>query len=449
MTKTQISDNKNQLVKLLPVFATALLVIGIGLAVSCTNKTDPYSIIKLNGKGECYNFSKYWGYMLNPDSSCTTSMLLGKGDLLALGEGGVFFPNSDEKTINFEEKPPFFYVNGKITSISISNDTDLIGWFKQMKPDDISDLKAILFNSEIPENYYPYLSKIAHIKPHASLFFKDKCKIDPEMLKLFSPRYLIGQKLLQKDYNLLAGFKDLEVLSLGLDDSIINVPLPYLPKLKQVILLPDSKSSIASSFLKNNSQIEKLTLTADQIDLTFIKLLKNLKECSFVGSKETTNLNFLKQFKKLEVLRLVGDNYNNINIVNELPNLRWLALPKNTSQQEFNSIIANHKNLEVLEILACDSVKSFKSLAQLNNLYGLIITHGGDSTILSLKNLKYLSLPKDDFEDGAKIASLHKSLPGCTIVPNEGFCLGSGWLLLLIPFILIFRLMMRNIKPAH
>jgi hypothetical protein len=206
---------------------------------------------------------------------------------------------------------------------------------------------------------------------------------------------------------------------------------------------------IANNFLKNNTQIERLTITADQKDLSYIKSLKNLKELSFIGNKENTNVDFLKQFRKLEVLRLIGGNFKNIGVVNELPNLRWLALPKNTSQQEFNSIMANHKNLEVLEILECDSVKSFKSLSQLNNLYGLIITQGGDSTISSLKNLKYLSLPKDDFKDSAKIASLHKSLPGCTIVPNEGFCLGSGWLLLLIPFILIFRLTMRPIKPTH
>jgi uncharacterized membrane protein len=34
---------------------------------------------------------------------------------------------------------------------------------------------------------------------------------------------------------------------------------------------------------------------------------------------------------------------------------------------------------------------------------------------------------------------MQKSLPGTSIVANEGFCLGSGWLLLIIPLVLVLK----------
>jgi uncharacterized membrane protein len=42
------------------------------------------------------------------------------------------------------------------------------------------------------------------------------------------------------------------------------------------------------------------------------------------------------------------------------------------------------------------------------------------------------------------MATLQNSLPGVRIVVNEGFCLGSGWLLLIIPLVPVLRLFTRH-----
>jgi hypothetical protein len=57
-----------------------------------------------------------------------------------------------------------------------------------------------------------------------------------------------------------------------------------------------------------------------------------------------------------------------------------------------------------------------------------------------LQQLKLLSLPSDAFEDSVGIAGLRRSLPNTAIIPNDGACVGSGWLLLLIPFVVLIRL---------
>ncbi|MCX6260704.1 MAG: hypothetical protein NTY95_07695, partial [Bacteroidia bacterium] len=61
------------------------------------------------------------------------------------------------------------------------------------------------------------------------------------------------------------------------------------------------------------------------------------------------------------------------------------------------------------------------------------------ASIKNLKTLKYLSLPGDFLDDPVNKTEIQKSLPGTRIAANEGFCLGSGWLLLIIPLVLILR----------
>ena len=46
--------------------------------------------------------------------------------------------------------------------------------------------------------------------------------------------------------------------------------------------------------------------------------------------------------------------------------------------------------------------------------------------------------------DSITKADLLKSLPGTKIVANQGVCLGSGWLLLIIPFIIVLGLLTRH-----
>ena len=62
----------------------------------------------------------------------------------------------------------------------------------------------------------------------------------------------------------------------------------------------------------------------------------------------------------------------------------------------------------------------------------------------SLEQLKLVILTSEVFEDNPEwIKELRVSLPNTTIVPGSGLCLGSGWLILLLPFILLFRYLFR------
>ena len=81
-----------------------------------------------------------------------------------------------------------------------------------------------------------------------------------------------------------------------------------------------------------------------------------------------------------------------------------------------------------------DLVTDYKSLLPLSNLRGLVIIDSLTDleTLINLKQLRYLSVEKRP-RDSNIITTLSKALPGCVVVPNSGACLGSGWLMLVLP----------------
>jgi hypothetical protein len=164
------------------------------------------------------------------------------------------------------------------------------------------------------------------------------------------------------------------------------------------------------------------------------------------------NFNLINDHTNLEVLSIISDESDYIPVTNGLHSLRWMTFSPDVTQSAFNYFIDSHLNIEVAEIFNNDTISSLGSLLKLKGLYGLTITDTLTdlASVKSLKNLRYLSLPSSVLEDKSVKEDLQKMLPDTRIVANEGFCLGSGWLLLVIPFIFIFSILaQKRIKRAN
>jgi hypothetical protein len=139
-------------------------------------------------------------------------------------------------------------------------------------------------------------------------------------------------------------------------------------------------------------------------------------------------------------------------VTDGLQDIRWMTFSPDVTQNAFNSFINSHPNIEVAEIFNNGTISSLGSLLKLKKLYGLTVTDTLTdlASVKSLKNLKYLSLPSAVLEDKSVKDELQKLLPGTRIVANEGFCLGSGWLVLVIPLILFFSIRaQKKFRKAH
>ena len=422
-------------------YSILFLLVTIMFISSCKEAQKPYPVVEFTGIDDVYNYSRSLDRLLHKsDSVNPVPVLAGKGDLIIYNDKFFYFMNSSQNKIQFQVKNDDGYVNGKINCLNINSRSDLIPWFKQMKTMDLSSLDCIQIDSIIPESYYPYLSELAQLRPGIGLFYEDELKDISRLIKIFNPRIIIGGSISGKNYNLLSGLTNLELLLVTLNDTILDIPLPEMPRLNQLIL-SNSKNKLPTSaaLLSANKRLERLAIVGDTIlDLSILKPLENLRELNVSEIDYLDNIDVLKNQKHLELLSVTGKKFKYDQLLNGLPGLRWMTFSSNATQEEFDSFIKNHPDLEVAEIIKNDTIKSLQHLSELKNLYGLTITDTVTDmgSIKSLKNLKYLSLPDNILERAGNRDDLQKSLPGTKIDANEGFCLGSGWILLIIPFIL-------------
>lgn len=463
-THTQNENNKPVGMFWLAALVIAIPAIAIVMFIITSKNENRYTVIQMNAKNGGYNLSKgFITYQFKYDSLYKQALLAERNDILLFGDHAYYLqdPTIDSIAVNIENDTAV-YINGELNTIILDSSFDITAVLEKLTEQEIRTLQSICVNTKIPASCFPYLEKIARINKNVSIqFFEEEDSTGAfvqdlkKMTSLFNPRFFLVA-LEEDQLSVLAGLKNLECLYLTintkqkeLSDELnnngliaqkvieIKKQLPPLSSLKQCILVGDLPYMLPANFFSNDPQLERLTVSAEQ-DLSFIDPLKNLSELNLLFNKlDVAELS--NRGKNLEVLGLYGDTCKNINSLPNIPRLTWLALPKNISQQDFNTIITAGKQLEVLQLQHNASLKDLSTLKQLTTLRGLIIADSvaDTGTLHSLSQLRFLSIPEENFENAGSINSLQKSLPGCIIVPNSGACLGSGWLLLLLPFVLL------------
>jgi len=460
-----------------------IMPVFILICISCSKK-QPYSILEFTGEGAVVNDSKGPFEIYNADSVHSVSLLAEPGDIINLEGLPFYYRDISTTKYSFEQNGDNLYINGKIYNIDIPEEDSLVEWFDTLMASDISGLELIRFPFPIPENYVPFINEISKLKPNIGIVIGenwwdgwDSCCVNEELLEIienFNPRFLRYGYLTTDNLEELSRFKDLEVLELGLVDTILSgslPPLPHLKRLKDLSLYVFSEDldedsviipvDYLKNILRNNTQIENLATCQfangdriDSLDISFISPLKRLKKLRIgvnlvsllIDIPTLKNIQILREMKHLEFVNVDYCSAGMDTIFDDLTNIRWLSLYYDTTPGDLSTIVKFHPNLEVLTIYN-DTIQNLQPLLGLSGLYGLIImdTLTDRSTLLSMKNLKYLSLPSYLESDSLYYASLQDSLPGCKIAFNEklGGCLGSGWLFLLIPFIMLFSFLGR------
>jgi hypothetical protein len=415
------------------------------LIFSCKEKKEPYSILEFKGDGGVANYSKSeMTISYETDITITNSILAEKGDLILYNEKSFMgFDKNSGNLFNYKADKLCGYINGKIRTITIPEKEDQLPAFLKSDTTDFSQLEFISFESDSPVIFMPFLTRLAKIRPNAGLSFENGMDNFSEILKLFDPWIIVAGGKPVKDYSIFSGEPNLETLFLAVEDSLYTTPLPALPELEQLLIAGSNNAWLAGDqFLVNNSQLEKLSvISLGAFDCAVLKPLTNLRELMIFNCDTVLNADLIKEHKSLEVLVPWCNNFKYDITEKDFPALRWITITSELPQNIFESLIASNPNLEVVEIVKNSKISNLQPLLKLKNLYGLTVvdTLTDINTLKSLKTLKYLSLPKGVINDSIKKAMIHQALPGTVLASNEGVCLGSGWLLLLIPFIILFR----------
>lgn len=382
------------------------------------------------------------------DSLGFVSMLTRNGDWLS--SDNFFFSVSSDlpDTLHVNQLDSLLYINGDLTAISISTDSPPLSFFNQLSTEEISHLRTIQFEKPIWDSIRPYLKKMALLNPAVDIIYSENDSVallNQDLLWLshyFQPRALfILNETDSISFSNLAKFPSLETLFITLPKKRDGY-IPHLPNLKEVILFnSEDSTSIGSDFFRENPDLETLKIIGIEgknIDWTLLDKLKNLQNL-YIETDSLILNDIYGHHPHLKSLHLGlgkdGISYSSIFKKNKL---KWLSLyPTDDPFMGQNPKVFQDSfpELEYLEFGNNDSLLDYSNFKDFKNLKYLTVIGkvGQDSTLHNLDHLRYLSLSDDFLKDSVNVVKIKMALPNTIIVPNSGACLGSGWLLLIIP----------------
>jgi len=383
------------------------------------------------------------------DSLGYVNLLTRNGDWISTNNFSFFVRRDLADTLRVHELDSLIYINGDLTGISISKDSPPLSFFNQLSAEEISHLRTIQFEEPIWDSIRPYLKKIALLNPAVDIVYFSEMDsvalLNRDLLWLsqyFRPRALfLGHETDSISFSSLAKFPSLETLMLALPING-NSYLPHLPHLKEIILFNNEDStSIGSCFFIKNLDLESLTIIDNNggtIDCAALNKLKNLRNLHMESDSIVLNDIYVHHphLKYLD-LRLNKEGVS-ISGIFKKNKLKWLSLhPADGPFMGQNPKVLQDSfpELEYLEFENNDSLLDYRNFKNYKKLKYLVVFGkvGLDSTLHNLDHLRYLSLSDTFLKDSVNVVKLQKALPNTIITPNSGACLGSGWLLLIIP----------------
>jgi hypothetical protein len=201
--------------------------------------------------------------------------------------------------------------------------------------------------------------------------------------------------------------------------------------------------------LNSLKKLKSLTIAESElITLNSVEFPESLEKLYLVGCDTLSHIDGLLDLPNLEHLSLaLCNSISNLNLLLDLKPLQSISLPPGISHEEFRELTNRMKELEMMELIDCHKIKDLSPLQELSDLKILQLQLQKEqlSRLDSLHQLDLIILTDDVFSNNPQlIKELRTALPDTKIVPGSGICLGSGWLLLLIPFILLFRYLHRR-----
>lgn len=458
--------------RLLQLFAALMFLQSCGLSGK-----NEYRLITVKDDLGIININRFYTSLyIYADSAKMATIPVRNGDLL-----GIWNENYDlyirctpdlPDSVELRAKNGLCFINDKVMGISIYPSLDSLQLFRQLKENDLKNLQTVSINYYILDEHLPFLDSLSKINPGISFMLSYNVEdssfsgstddanqtagksqsenLDSELhvfrknlewlAERFNPK-MIAFNGPETELKYLASFKTVETLDLEMSGNSFKDLLPSFPRLKEMIIVSNSDSQVISSgFLGLNPQLEQLTIDGNiHPEMINWKQLEKLKALRIFSSDTLYAFPYGNTLPNLQTIQLSGTGNPSADDFSGFKNLKELGLPSSVPQEIFNKIIEAQPNLEFLQLIKSDTllISDYAVLQNLNDLRYLFIAgeNGPVKSLYPMKRLKYLTLPAEFFEDSLQVNDLKKSLPDTVITPNSGFCMGSGWLLLLVPLV--------------
>jgi len=348
-------------------------------------------------------------------------------------------------------KPHLAFVNGTLAQIEITDETLSGIRAGELPASGSGHSLTLIISDSLTDDMIRVLAGFEPFFRGAGIALENRTGTSQfrELVSIFRPGWLSTESI-PLDPEAVQGIflEDLELLWTAGDQLAISNSIQYCKNLESLIIAdwdPGTGELISLTSLKN---LKSLTLGECGIgDLSNLEIPEQLQQLYIVGCDTLTGIKEIVSMRDLESLGLSGNEVASLNPVMELTKLKRMAFPMNTSQEDFSSIVAHNQFLEIVELIECSKVNNLSVLQEAENLDILILETDTiwPDHLESLDQLEMVILGSALFENTPeRIAELRTQLPDALIVPGGGLCMGSGWLLLLWPLILVSRILFKK-----
>jgi hypothetical protein len=388
-------------------------------------------------------------------------LLLRDGDLVVGGctpdESSTFqdcwfvYKQSDGASLELREEDGRLILSGKTISITLEGregTENCWEWLDQASAKDLRSLRFLMLPAEMDESHLPTLKKLAAANPDLGLG-TGSISSSLSAAALFQPHMLIfvGSAAATDMGGFLANHKQLETLYLNVSKAENLDFLATLPRLRRLALVGWDPAK-TGPLPKGMRALKSLSLSDSELrDASALEAVpEGIEELSIVGypafvglgwSGTMTSLSGLEKFPNLRTLILNGNpEIRDLSVLKGMKNLAWVGLPPGITQEQFAAFVGEHPAITIVELCECSEITDLSPLRRLTGLRGLIASRfsGELDAVYQLKSLDFLGLPIEIFsKDPDQVAEIRTALPRTLVVPTFSFCLGSGWILLVIP----------------
>lgn len=437
-----------------------------GFFASCDRSSyKEIDILHIDGVQWACNITSSYGtfgssYEIEGQNELT--LAASKGDLLyMLWEDEEFYYRykpSDGQNLNFlfdTVDMISVYLNDQLNYLELT-DGSLPAKFSDLSSLEMSQLSTLYLDASLINDLIPILEEYDSQIQGMGLVLVNESGSDElsKLLSLCHPEFMVLEDPDQlptpsSEY----AMEGLELLWIQEYSSILAKAAQCCGDLQSLILSGWEAKDGELLPLSSMKNLQNLTLAESYlISLDNIEFPESLYSLNLISCTNLENLDQIQNLPKLCRLNLSGsENVKLTDKLKELESLRWMGFPLHISQKEFQDLTQELNHLEVAEIIGCSAIVDLFPLQALEKLHILTLDLEEEQLngLDSLQQLDLLIVSEDLFDDNPNyISDLRSSLTDTKVVPGSGLCLGSGWLLLLLPLILTFRFVLRRKDPS-
>jgi hypothetical protein len=446
---------------LLVLAALGAVVAGSLVWLSCTGAEvragpeawQPPRIVQVEGAEAWRNLFPGYGLWLTkagPDGR--TAVLVQDGDILesVVGEQGIFpYQAGDGLLLKFAFDGPRMLLAGKTVYLTLAAQGGGWEWLKTAKPEDLASLRFI----DLPEEIAPAAEKSIELALLASLAARNESiglglrhpghpSGVTKVLPLFKPRWLYlgdvgwGKEVL----DVLSRQEHVETLVVEGKNLWTLAFLAQFRGLRK-LAINEWNPETTGPFPAGCDRLETLVLINAKLkDFSPLANLPRLSSLGLVSCSPVGDAAGLAKLAGLRTLILNGSAApEDFGALRELKDLRWLGLPVNVSPKQFADLVREHPELLGVEAVNCPQVTDLAPLRGLKHPEFLVLVDKDKvykdlGPLRDLQSLRLVVLAEKAFkEQPDQVADLKKALPSTQVVMGAPICLGSGWILLLVP----------------